>query len=140
MEVIPGSVVSNGNGAKPPVGGGEPAKGEKRRGANKPNGKHHAKANGEGRESVTGRQDKDGQEAVLDVTALKKGMPKAIKLEKDLADAKSDASAFYKKFAKECGLNTAQLKKAAKAYADEDIEAQKRKAEQMSLIFENCGA
>jgi ATP-dependent protease HslVU (ClpYQ) peptidase subunit len=78
---------------------------------------------------------------VIDVNALKKGMPKAIKLEKDLADARSDASAFYKKFAKECGLNTAQLKKAAKAYADEDIEeAQRRKAEQMSLIFENCGA
>jgi hypothetical protein len=88
----------------------------------------------------TGRKDNDGQEAVVDLTALKKGMPKAIKLEKELADARSDASAFYKKFAKECGLNTAQLKKAAKAYADEDTEAQLRKAEQMSLIFTECGA
>lgn len=93
-----------------------------------------------GADKPTGRKDGDGQEAVVDVTALKKGMPKAIKLEKDLADARADASAFYKKFAKECGLNTAQLKKAAKAYADEDTEAQRRKAEQMSLIFENCGA
>lgn len=127
MEVIPGSVVNNGNGARPPAGGGGPAAGEKPRGAAKP-------------DKETGRKDGDGQEAVVDVTALKKGMPKAIKLEKDLADAKADASKFYKKFAKECGLNTAQLKKAAKAYADEDIEAQRRKAEQLTLIFENCGA
>jgi hypothetical protein len=132
MEVIPGSVVNNGNGAKPPAGGGKPAAGEKPRGAAKPNGKH--------REAETGRKDNDGQEAVVDLGALKKGMPKAIKLEKELADARSDASAFYKKFAKECGLNTAQLKKAAKAYADEDTEAQLRKAEQMSLIFTECGA
>jgi hypothetical protein len=92
------------------------------------------------KDAVVGRQDKDGQEAAIDLTALKKGMPKAIKLEKDLADSRSDASAFYKKFAKECGLNTAQLKAAAKAYADEEIEAQRRKAEQMTLIFEQCGA
>lgn len=88
----------------------------------------------------TGRKDGDGQEAVVNVGALKKGMTKAIKLEKELADARNDASAFYKKFAKECGLNTAQLKKAAKAYADEDTEAQRRKAEQMTLIFGECGA
>ena len=93
------------------------------------------------REKPIGRKDGgEGQEANVDVNALKKGMSKAISLEKDLADARSDASNFYKKFAKECGLNTAQLKKAAKAYADEDAEAQRRKAEQMSLIFEECGA
>jgi hypothetical protein len=89
---------------------------------------------------VTGRKDNDGQEAVVDLTALKEGMPKAIKLEKSLAEQRSDASEFYKKFAKKCGLNTAQLKKAAKAYADEDAEAAQRKAEQMSLIFTECGA
>jgi hypothetical protein len=92
------------------------------------------------KDNPTGRKDGDGQEAVVDVGALKKGMPKAIKLEKELADARSDASAFYKKFAKECGLNTAQLKKAAKAYADEDTEAERRKADQLSLIFVECGA
>lgn len=121
MQVVPGSVVSNGNGAIPPTG----------KGLGK--GQHPD-------DRPAGRKDGDGQEAVVDVSALKKGMQKAIKLEKDLALARTDASAFYKKFAKDCGLNTAQLKKAAKAYADEDIEAQRRKAEQMSLIFDNCGA
>lgn len=122
-----------------PKGEGEGAAGGNGADTHKPNGK--GRKNGADKDdSVTGRQDKDGQEAAIDLTALKKGMPKAIKLEKELADARSDASKFYKKFAKECGLNTAQLKKAAKAYADEDTEAQRRKAEQMSLIFESCGA
>ena len=96
------------------------------------------KANGE--DKKVGRQDNDGQEAVVDIGALKKDMPKAIKLEKDLAAAKSDASEFYKKFAKKAGLNAAQLRKAAKAYAAEDVEAAKRSAEQMALIFDECGA
>lgn len=91
-------------------------------------------------DAVTCRKDKDVQEAVVDVSALKKGMPKAIKLEKELADARSDASTFYKKFAKESGLNTAQLRAAAKSYANEETEATRRKAEQMTLIFVECGA
>jgi len=96
--------------------------------------------NGAAKDPVVGRKEgKDGQEATVNVTELKKGMPKAIKLEKDLADARSDASAFYKKFAKACGLNTAQLRAAAKAYADEETETARRKAEQMSLIFTECG-
>lgn len=136
MDVIPGSVTGNGNGARPPVGGGKPAAGEKARGAAKP----ERKGNGKDGEAVVGRKNgKDGQEATIDVTELKKGMPKAIKLEKELADASSDASKFYKKWAKDCGLNTSQLRAAAKAYANEEIEGARRKAEQMSLIFEECG-
>ena len=90
-------------------------------------------------EPTVGRKDGEGQEAVIDVGALKKVMPKAIKLEKELADARHDASEAYKRWAKETGLNTAQLKAAAKAYANEETEAARRKAEQMSLIFEECG-
>ena len=136
MDVIPGSVTGNGNGARPPVGGGRPAAGEKPRGADKPEKKSKKKDS----DPTVGRKEgADGQEAVVNVTELKKGMPKAIKLEKDLADARTDASKFYKKFAKECGLNTAQLRAAAKAYANEETEGERRKAEQMSLIFEECG-
>ena len=105
----------------------------------KANGSKRPRVNGAEKEEVVGRKNKDGQEATVDVTALKKGMPKAIKLEKELADQRADASKFYKKFAKEAGLNTAQLRAAAKAYADQDTEALKRKAEQMTMIFEECG-
>jgi len=102
--------------------------------------KGNGKARANGKERKVGRQDNDGQEAVVDVGALKKEMPKAIKLEKELLVAKSDASEFYKKFAKKAGLNAAQLRKAAKAYANEDVEAAKRSAEQMTLILDECGA
>jgi cell division septum initiation protein DivIVA len=67
-----------------------------------------------------------------------KGMPKAIKIERDLADMQSDASAFYKKFAESTNLNAAQLRSAAKAYANDKEEAAKRKAEQSALIFAEC--
>jgi uncharacterized protein (UPF0335 family) len=93
-----------------------------------------------GHEKPLGRKEgADGQEAVPNLTELKKGMPKAIKLEKEMADMRSDASEFYKKFAKNSGLNAAQLRNAAKAYANDEREAALRKAEQTSLIFEECG-
>lgn len=94
---------------------------------------------GAGAGEVSGRKDKDGQEQVIDKNALVKGMAKAIKLEKDLADARDDASKFYKKFAKDCGINAAQLRSAAKAYANDEIDSAKRRAEQTTLIFEECG-
>lgn len=97
-----------------------------------------AKVNGA--EKPLGRKEgSDGQEAVPNLTELKKGMPKAIKLEKEMANMRADASAFYKKFAKNSGLNAAQLRNAAKAYANDEREGALRKAEQTSLIFEECG-
>lgn len=129
MEQIQEGLGGNGGGAAH-TGNGKDAKPKGKRGKN-----------GAGAEPVVGRKEgQDGQEATIDLGALKKGMPKAIKLEKELADQKTDASNFYKKFAKECGLNTAQLRTAARAYANEETEAANRKAEQMSLIFAECGA
>jgi hypothetical protein len=87
---------------------------------------------------AAGRKETDGQEAVLNVNALKKFMPKAIKWEKEDMDRASDKSEFYKKGGTETGFNVAQLKSAAKAYAKEEVEAARRKAEQITLIFEEC--
>lgn len=102
----------------------------------------HGGGNGNGRtrkkKKAAGRKDGEGQEAVLDVTALKKFMPKAVKWEKDDMDRASDKSEFYKKGGTETGFNVAQLKSAAKAYAKEEVEAAKRKAEQTTMIFEEC--
>lgn len=94
---------------------------------------------GKKRKGATGRKDQTGQEGVIDKTALVKGMPKAIKIEKELADMKSDASEFYKRFAEQTNLNAATLRSAAKAYAGDKEEEAKRKASQSSLIFEECG-
>jgi hypothetical protein len=127
MEVIPGSVHEQGNGNLPPKGGaGKPEKKARRKGADK--------------EPVVGRKDSDGQEGEINVTELKKVMPKAIKLEKDMIDKRSDASAAYKRWAEETGTNAAQLRKAAKAYANEKVEAERRKAAQLALIFTEVGA
>lgn len=90
-------------------------------------------------DAVVGRKDQEGQEGIPDLTALKKGMPKAIKVEKEMADMRHDASEFYKKFAKESNLNAATLRAAAKSYANEEREAAMRRAEQTTLIFEECG-
>jgi len=111
-----------------PGGGAGPGKRGKR-----------GKKNGHDKGEVEGRKDQAGQEGVIDKTALVKGMPKAIKIERDLADAKADASAFYKKLAEETNLNAAQLRSAAKAYANDKEEEAKRKASQSTLIFEECG-
>jgi hypothetical protein len=102
-------------------------------------GNGNGKAKSRGKKAAAGRKDHEGQEAVLDVTALKKFMPKAIKWEKEDMDRASDKSEFYKKGGTETGFNVAQLKAAAKAYAKEEVEAAKRKAEQSTLIFEECG-
>lgn len=102
----------------------------------------HGGGNGGGKtrkkKNATARKGAEGQEAVLDVTALKKFMPKAVKWEKDDMDRASDKSEFYKKGGTETGFNVAQLKSAAKAYANEQVEAAKRKAEQTAMIFEEC--
>lgn len=100
------------------------------------NGKSKAKRGGK----ASARKSQDGQEAVIDVGALKKFMPKAIKWEKEDMDRAADKSEFYKKGGEDTGLNIPQLKSAAKAYANEEVEAAKRKAEQTTLIFEECGA
>jgi cell division septum initiation protein DivIVA len=107
-------------------------------GADKESRKRRGK-NGHDSADVAGRKDQSGQEGVIDKTALVKGMPKAIKIERDLADAKADASAFYKTFAESTNLNAATLRSAAKAYANDKEEAAKRKAEQTTLILEECG-
>lgn len=96
-------------------------------------------AGGSGKTKGRGRKDQQSQEAVISVEALKKWMPKAIKWEKEDMDRASDKSEFYKKGGELTGLNVAQLKTAAKAYAKEAVEEAKRKAEQLTLILDECG-
>lgn len=87
---------------------------------------------------VAGRKDQSGQEAVIDKTALVKGMPKGIKMVRDLADMTTDVNVFFKNLAEKTGLNAGTLRAAAKAYAGDKEEEAKRKADQTSLIFTEC--
>lgn len=114
MEVISGSVISNGNGNKPPVGSG--------------------RANAK---ETRGRKDA-GQEAVPDAGELMKSMPRL----KTLLESREAASGAYgkaiKAAAKKCGFNSDVVRAAVKAYSGEkeDLELATRRAEQLSLVFE----
>lgn len=125
MEVIPGSVSSNGNGAKPPVGGGKPAAGEKARGAAKPE------------KETKGRKDA-GQEGNPDPAELLKSLPrlKTLLAEKDAAGAAYNKA--KKAAAKKAGFQADVVHVAVKAYSGEkeDLELQTRRAEQLTLAFE----
>lgn len=125
MEVISGSVGSNGNGAKPPAGGGKPAAGEKARGAAREE------------KDVKGRKDA-GTESVPDAKELMKSMPrlKSLLAEKDAAGAAYNKA--KKAAAKKAGFQADVVHVAVKAYSGqkEDLELQTRKAEQLSLAFE----
>jgi hypothetical protein len=123
VEVIPGSVVDNGNGAKPPAGGGKPAKGEKARGA--------AKAE----KNVRGRKGADQQEQVPDPAALKEGLPGVIKSLLAAEEAKKQANDKVKALAKKSGFLANVVRSVAKAKAGEGFEEAHRVAEQLELAF-----
>ncbi len=129
MEVIPGSVRSNGNGAEAPKGGGAPAAGEKPRGAAKPE------------KDTKGRKD-GGHEQVPNAPELMKSLPrlKTLLAEKDVASAAYNKA--KKAAAKKCGFQADVVHVAVKAYSGEkeDLELQSRKAEQLSLAFEAIAA
>jgi hypothetical protein len=122
MEVIPGSVNENGNGAKPPKGGGGPAAGERARGAAK---------------DTKGRKD-NGTEVEPNPEELMKGMKKL----KGLRETKQTSAAAYNKerkaLAKRSGFQADVVEATVRAYVGEkeDFEIQHRKAEQLSLAFE----
>jgi hypothetical protein len=127
MEVIPGSVKDNGNGAKPPKGNGSgPAAGERPRGAAKPE------------KDTKGRKD-HGQEVNPDPTELMKGLKKLKDLREDKNAAASNYNKAKKALAKRAGFQADVVDAAVKAYAGEkeDLELQHRRAEQLSLAFES---
>lgn len=126
MEVIPGSVIGNGNGAEPPKGGGKPAAGEKPRGAAKPE------------KDTKGRKD-HGNEVNPDPQELMKGMPKLRKLREEKLAAATAYNAAKKALAKRAGFQADVVDAAVKAYSGEkeDLELQHRRAEQLSLAFES---
>lgn len=123
MEVIPGSVRSNGNGAEPPKGGGGPAAGEKGRGAAK---------------DTKGRKD-HGQEVNPDPQELMKGLGKLKRLREAKLAAAGEYNKAKKALAKRAGFQADVVDAAVKAYSGEkeDLEMQHRRAEQLSLAFES---
>lgn len=119
MEVIPGSVESNGNGVSVGAGG--------KLGSGKTGDKKDTK----------GRKDA-GTEVEPNAAELMKGMKKM----KGLLEAKQTAAAAYNKerkaLAKRAGFQADVVEATVRAFIGEkeDFEIQHRKAEQLSLAFE----
>jgi hypothetical protein len=121
MEVMRGSVVSDGNGAKPPKGGGQPAAGEKARGAAK---------------KATGRKDASKQEAALQDSVLRELAPELQKQKKLADDEAEHYSDMVKAAAEKTGYHASTIRSVIAALASDDFEDKKGKAEQLSLAFE----
>lgn len=124
MEVIPGSVNSNGNGAKPPKGGGKPAAGEKPRGA--------AKANG--------RMDADRQPAVKKPEIVAKRLDELVELHHKAAAAAERAKEAITKCGEDSGFLASAVRKLVTAKAGDKFEEKHREVEQQVELFDEAAA
>lgn len=121
MDVFPGSVRGNGNGATVGAGG----------------------KLGSGRTGDTTKGRKDhGNEMVPDGPELMKGLKKLRGLRETKLEAAAEYNKAKKALAKRAGFQADVVDAAVKAFAGEkeDLELQHRRAEQLSLAFESIAA
>lgn len=118
MEVTPGSVISDGNGAKPPKGGGRPAAGEKARGAAK------------------GRQGDDKQTMVKKPKVIHDRINELVRLHNKAGEATEAAKEAIVKAAEESGYLASAVRKIVSAKAGEKFEEKHREVEQQAELFD----
>lgn len=85
---------------------------------------------------AAGRKDKGNQPAVMDVTKLRDSLTKLKNLKVAADDAASDYGDAVTKAAEKCGVLASVVRKVVSAYAGDDFEEEKRKVEQLALVFE----
>ena len=89
--------------------------------------------------STAGRKDSEGQPAVMQPQLLKEKMPYLVKLKKSVDEANADFNDAVSKIAENSGMLASVVRKVVTAAAGENFEEEKRKVEQLSLAFEECG-
>lgn len=124
MQVIPGSVTENGNGAKPPKGGGKPAAGEKARGAARNTGK--------------GRMDADRQPAVKKPEIVAKRLDELVELHNKAQSAAERAKEAVTKCAEDSGFLASAVNKLVRAKAGDKFEEKHREVEQQKELFDEA--
>jgi len=82
-----------------------------------------------------GRQDRTGQETVINVDALNEAMPKLVKLRQTLAEAAADYSEAVKLAAEKSGYLAAVIRRLADAKAGDKFDDVKRIVDQMAEAF-----
>jgi hypothetical protein len=96
--------------------------------------------NGKSRQrSTEGRKDKTGQPAVMQPGVLKEKLNQLVKLKKAADEAATEFNEGVSKTAEKSGMLASVVRKVVTAAAGENFEEEKRKAEQMSLAFEEVG-
>lgn len=114
MNVIPGSVVSNGNGAKPPRGKGTPAKGEK----------------------ANGRKDASKQPAAKQPKIVAERLDELVRLHQKAKDATDAVAEAITKAAEDSGYLASVVRKLVTAKAGEKFEEKHREVEQQMELFD----
>jgi hypothetical protein len=117
MEVIPGSVVENGNGAKPPKGKGKPAKGEKGF-------------------KAKGRMDADKQPAVTQPKVIAERLDELVHLHAAAIEAAEAAKEAITKAAEDSGYLASTVSKLVRAKHSEKLEEKHREIEQQMELFD----
>lgn len=127
MEVIPGSVVDNGNGQRPPKGGGRPAAGEKARGGAKPE-----------KKGANGRKGADKVPAVKKPKVVAEKLDYMVELEQKAAAARTEADEAVNAVAEESGYLASSVKKLVKAKHGDKFEEKHREVEQQAELFDEA--
>lgn len=90
---------------------------------------------GRRRSAPAGRQDKDGP-AVIKQDVFLKGIPELVKLKKAVKDAQTEYDEAKVKLAEKSGFLAATVEKRVAAEANDKLEENKRKVEQLAIAFE----
>ena len=88
-----------------------------------------------GRKAV-GRQDNEGQEAVIELSVIEEREDELVALKVAAVEAAEDYSEAIKKAAEDSGLNAGTVRKFIEAKAGDKFDATKKKVTQLALIFD----
>lgn len=94
---------------------------------------------GTGAGRARGRQDRSGQEKVIDMSKLTERLPHLVKLHTSAKDANSDLSSAIKTVAEKSGLLASVVRKVVVAKAGDSFDDRKKEAEQLELVFAELG-
>lgn len=86
-----------------------------------------------------GRQDRSGQEKVIDMSKLDERMAHLIKLHNGARASNKDLSDAVKAVAEKCGLLASVVRKLVVAKAGDNFDEKKKEAAQLALAFDEIG-
>lgn len=89
--------------------------------------------------TVAGRKDRDGAEKVVTLQPLRKKLKHLAALKDTLDGARGSFNAAVKAVAEETGLMSSVITKLIKARSDDKVDDERRKADQLSMVFAEIG-